>query len=194
MSGGKRLEREMRKICFLDIEATGLEAESAFIVGFGLMDEKGEWKHRFASSVPSGEKELLSELMRELENYDLIITWYGEKFDLPMIYSRCLKHGLNPSSLLRKRHLDLHKIVSSYLKLSKNSLDNVCKFFDIKKEVTVTGADMPPYYMKALSGDKDALKLIEDHCKDDLNGLRQVYGKIRSFVDAVLEVEREASD
>lgn len=178
------------KIAFLDIESTSLTAESGFIVGFGLMFEDGTWIHEFLKgSVVEGEKEILMKLLEATANIDIIITWYGEGFDIPMVISRCLVHRIDPSALLLKEHIDLCAYAKRILRLGDYSLDSVAKFFNIPKKVELKGRDMPPIYMKAISGDKEALKLIEEHCYDDLNALRKIYEVMRKVVTTLREKE-----
>ncbi len=172
------------KIAFLDIESTSLTADSGFIVGFGLMFEDGNWIHKFLKgSIIEGEKEVLMELIKAVRNIDLIVTWFGEGFDIPMIVSRCLIHGLDPSIILEKEHIDLCQIAKKILRLTDYSLDSVAKFFGIPKKIELKGRDMPPIYMKAISGDVESLKLIEEHCYDDLNALRQIYKVMEKVVN-----------
>ncbi|MEM2906199.1 MAG: ribonuclease H-like domain-containing protein [Candidatus Bathyarchaeia archaeon] len=167
------------------MESTGLDAESSFIVGFGLMSLYGRFSHSFAKgTVAEGEARIIRALLRRLRPYDTVVTWYGAGFDFPLLISRALKADLDPSSLLEKRHIDLWRYAKSLLKLQHYDLDNVCKFFGVPKRVELKGYDMPPLYMRALTHDKDAMKLILEHCRDDLEGLRQVFLKMRRVVEA----------
>ncbi|MCS7363995.1 MAG: ribonuclease H-like domain-containing protein [archaeon GB-1867-035] len=179
------------KIAFLDIESTSLTAESGFIVGFGLMFEDGSWIHEFLKgSVIKGEKEILSKLLDSVSDIDTIVTWYGEGFDIPMIISRCLVHNLDPSIILLKEHIDLCAYAKKVLRLGDYSLDSVAKFFNIPKKIELKGRDMPPIYMEAISGDREALKLIEEHCYDDLNALRKIYEIMKKIVTTLKEKEK----
>jgi len=176
---------ELGRIVFLDVESTGLDAESSFIVGFGLMDLDGDFRHFFAKgTVAESETRMIRALLKHLERYDTIVTWYGAGFDFPLLISRALRAGLDASPLLTKRHLDLWQYAKSLLKLQHYDLDNVCKFFGIPKRVELKGYDMPPLYMRALTHEKEAMKMNVEHCKDDLEGLRQVFVKMRKVVEA----------
>ncbi len=177
------------KLSFLDIEATSLTADSGFIVGFGLMFEDGEWIHEFLEgTVIEGEKQLLKKLLTNIEEVDIIVTWYGDGFDIPMIVSRSLLHGLDPTNILMKEHIDLCIYAKKLLKLSDYSLDSVARFFNIPKKIELKGKDMPPIYMKAISGEREALKLIKEHCYDDLNALRLIY-KIMARTVSILRAK-----
>jgi uncharacterized protein YprB with RNaseH-like and TPR domain len=62
----------------------------------------------------------------------------------------------------------------------------------IPKKVELKGRDMPPYYMKAIAGDQEAIKLIIEHCYDDLQALKKIYDKMRKIVDAVKSIKLES--
>lgn len=176
---------ELGRIVFLDVESTGLDAESSFIVGFGLMGLDGRFSHSFAKgSVAEGEAKIIRTLLKRLGQYDTVVTWYGAGFDFPLLISRALKADIDPSPLLEKRHIDLWRYAKSLLRLQRYDLDNVCKFLGIQKRVELKGYDMPPLYMRALTHDREAMKLILEHCQDDLEGLRQVFAKMRKVVEA----------
>ncbi|RLF10474.1 MAG: hypothetical protein DRJ98_06005 [Thermoprotei archaeon] len=173
------------KVLFLDVESTGLEAESSFVVGVGIMFEDGSWNHLFASSI-NDEAKILSDTISTVSGFDTVVTWNGLGFDIPILIARALKNGLDPSPLLTPRHIDLFRIFRELVRLGRYSLDDVSKFLDIPKKVQIKGSDMPPLYLKALSGDQEAMRVIEEHCYDDLQALREIFFKSRRLVEAYI--------
>ncbi|MCS7374300.1 MAG: ribonuclease H-like domain-containing protein [archaeon GB-1845-036] len=172
------------KILFLDVESTSLTAESGFIVGAGIMDENGKWIHEFVDdNIAENEGKILRRILERISEADTIITWYGENFDIPMIISRSLVNGIDPKIILEKRHIDLYKYARRLLRLNDYSLDRVAKFFGISKRSELKGSDMPPLYMRAISGDGEALKKIMEHCYDDLKALREIFIFMRSMIE-----------
>lgn len=181
---------KMPKTAFLDIESTSLSADSGFIVGVGIMFEDGSWIHEFLKgSIIEGERELIEKVMDRLNDVDRIVTWNGLNFDIPMLISRALIHNINPTPLIEKEHIDLYKYAKKILKLSEYSLDAVAKYMNIQKKVELKGRDMPPYYMKAISGDLNALNLIIEHCYDDLQALKKIYEKMKEVVEVIRKKE-----
>lgn len=182
----------MSKTIFLDIESTSLTADSGFIVGIGIMWEDGTWSHEFLKgSVMEGERELIKNVMRKISDIERIVTWNGASFDYPMLIARAIVNDIDPTPILRKEHIDLYQYAKKILKLSEYSLDAVAKYMKIPKNIELKGRDMPPYYMKAISGDSEAMKLIVEHCYDDLQALRKIYEKIKNMVDIIREKEKE---
>ena len=109
----------MRKIAFLDVESTSLTADSGFIVGAGILWEDDEWEHIFVKkNIVKEERIILEKILERLDKAETIITWYGENFDYPMIISRSLVNGLNPTKMLTKRHIDLYTTCKKLLRLS----------------------------------------------------------------------------
>src|SRR2546425_8990135 len=105
------------RVVILDIETTSLEADAGVLVGAGLMSDAGRGEYLEARRT-SEEKSLLSKLSKRLESYDAIVTWNGRSFDIPVLTSRLMKHGIDPRPLLRKPHIDLADVVKSRLRLT----------------------------------------------------------------------------
>jgi uncharacterized protein YprB with RNaseH-like and TPR domain len=183
---------EKGRVAFLDIESTSLTADSGFIVGIGIMWDDEKWSHEFLKgSVIEGEAELIRKSINELSNATTIVTWNGLAFDIPMLIARAIIHNIDPTPIILKEHIDLYRYAKKLLKLSEYSLDAVAKYMGIPKKVELKGRDMPPYYMKAIAGDQEAMKLIIEHCYDDLQALKKIYDKMRKIVDAVKSIELE---
>jgi len=175
------------RVLFMDVESTGLEAESSFVVGVGFMYEDGSWRHLFAASL-SDEARVVREAVEEASRFDTVVTWNGLSFDVPMLVARALVNNVDPSPLLKPRHVDLLRLFRDYVRLGRYGLDDVAKFLGIPKKVQLKGSDMPPLYLRALSGDRGSLKVIEEHCYDDLQALREVFNRSRSLVEAYVEL------
>jgi uncharacterized protein YprB with RNaseH-like and TPR domain len=169
---------EKGRVAFLDIESTSLTADSGFIVGIGIMWDDEKWSHEFLKGSV-------------IEGATTIVTWNGLTFDIPMLIARAIIHNIDPTPIILKEHIDLYRYAKKLLKLSEYSLDAVAKYMGIPKKVELKGRDMPPYYMKAIAGDQEAMKLIIEHCYDDLQALKKIYDKMRKIVDAVKSVELE---
>ncbi len=169
------------RIVILDLESSSLEADAGIVVGAGLMTEAG--RAEYLEARKSGEeKRLVSRLLGRLEGYDLIVTWSGNGFDVPFLTTRLLKHGLDPRPFLAKRRLDLNLVVKSNLRLTFTYLDHVCEFFGIKRENSLMGMDVPLLFLKAMEGDRSALKRIKMHCLDDLRATRLVFLRLKPLL------------
>ena len=180
----------MNAVCF-DIESTNLYADTATIIGYGLLHLNGKFQCAFVKENPEeGEKQLINQCIRQLSSFSHVVTFNGSGFDFPMLISRALKHGIDLSPILNVSYIDLWLVVKDNLLLTRNSLDNVAKFFGIEKKTELSGKDVPNLYVKAMQGDRKALRKIKQHLKDDLQATLQLYLKLTPLItpDYVLPV------
>mgnify|MGYP001562811409 CR=1 FL=1 len=76
------------------------------------------------------DKSLLEQIWKLLDEADIVITHYGKKFDVPKLYARFIKHGMNPPSSFR--HIDTKQIASSKFAFTSNKLEYLAKFLGVK--------------------------------------------------------------
>ncbi len=174
-----------RKIVIMDLESSSLEADAGIIIGAGLMPVLGRSEY-FEARKTSQEKILLTNLLKRLEKYDVIVTWAGNGFDVPFLTTRLLKHGLNPRVFLAKTCLDLNEVVKRHLRLTFTYLDHVCEFFNIERRNVLMGLDVPFLYVKAMEGDRSALRRIREHCIDDLRVTRELFLRLKPLLSREL--------
>ena len=97
-----------RRVLYLDTETTGLGGSGtvAFLVGVGnLTDEGFEVRQYLMRDYPE-EPLLLKELAGELGQFDVLCTFNGATFDLPLLETRFLMNRMDKSCLALP-HLDL---------------------------------------------------------------------------------------
>jgi uncharacterized protein YprB with RNaseH-like and TPR domain len=136
---------------------------------------------RFAESLED-EKEVLNWLKKELEGCDLIVTWYGSKFDIPFVVTRAIVNGIDLSKLLKIPSLDVCEFCKKNLLFSKNNLSDISKVLGIPKDREIEGKDVLKLYLKAIRGDKKAKEEIVKHCLDDLEALEKVFKKLEPYL------------
>jgi uncharacterized protein len=98
MSG--RADDDSRLLCF-DLETTGLSGGAgtyAFLVGFGFFDDDGFHTRQFFLRGYGEERALLhaveDELSRAAARTDVLVTYNGRSFDIPLIETRYHVHRL----------------------------------------------------------------------------------------------------
>lgn len=164
-----------RKICFLDIETTGLSRKFNQIYLIGLVylnDKDGGWylSQFFANNIDE-EGQLLEQLNKVILNFDLLITYNGDSFDIPFIKYRSNFHNVvdrisNIDSFDIYRNIRSH---SSYLPFKDFKLKTIEESLNIYREDKHTGKDCINLYYKYLdSGDTILKKKILKHNFDDL--------------------------
>ncbi|MEM5766360.1 MAG: ribonuclease H-like domain-containing protein [Candidatus Aenigmatarchaeota archaeon] len=166
---------------FLDIETTNTKADIGQIVAIGIIKENKK-EVKFVESLED-EKEALKWLKKELEDCELVITWYGSCFDIPFIITRAIINGEDLSRLLEIPSLDLWEFCRNNLSFSKNSLQEISKSLRIPKNREIEGRDVLRLYLKAVHGDKKAKEEIVSHCLDDLEVLKEIFKKFESYLN-----------
>ena len=97
-----------RRILYLDTETTGLGGSGtvAFLVGMGYLTDTGFEVHQFLMRDYDEEPYLLRHVEAGLNRFDMICTFNGAAFDLPLLESRFLMNRMR-RECLEKPHLDL---------------------------------------------------------------------------------------
>ena len=116
--------------------------------GYGQGLNKVFWLGNFGT--PGDEVSIIKEFLRmhEDENPDLV-SFNGRGFDLPVIEHRCMRFGIECSSLynwnLRYRfkndgHLDLQDVLSNYGSSGRSKLAHICAALGIPGKMDVDGS------------------------------------------------------
>lgn len=168
-----------------DLETSSLNADYGIILcaGFKLV---GEGKPTILSisdypgyeKNPADDKQLCKDLSERLLESDAWLTWFGTYFDVPFINSRLLYHKL-PTLPGNFAHVDGWKTAKNRLKLRNNRLVTVQDFLGLPTE---KDAVKGPIWVKAISGNRQALKYVENHCRKDVLVLEEAYNRLRPLI------------
>lgn len=172
------------KICFWDLETSNLNANFGFLLSFGWKFQ-GEKKAQVISIAdyplykkdPTNDKMLIKDAADILRESDIIVGHYSSRFDYPFIQTRLLYHGLEPLPPIP--HIDTWRVARYGMKLNSNRLDTLARFLEVENQKTAVAG---PHWVKAMAGDKKALRYIIEHNRLDVLVLEQVYNKIRALI------------
>lgn len=175
------------RVGFLDIETTGLGADfghilcacikpsvKSSILTLRLDDYKGYHKDLCNDLL------LVKDIRAAMDEYDVLVTWNGDNFDLPFIDTRLVVHGEKRAPLVHS--IDLLPICRKKLRLNSNRLDSVAVALGLVHEKTKL---QPQIWQRASHGSKVDLDYIVDHCKADVLVLEETFNRFRGFIDAV---------
>lgn len=173
--------KELR-LGYLDIETSNLKASIGIILSWAIKprdsnDVRGAIieKQDILDGVYDGK--IVERLVEEMNNYDLLFTYFGTRFDIPFIRTRCLEHNVRFPVYRELSHKDLYYMVRSKLKLHNNKLATVCQFLGIKGKTPVE----PKLWREAMYGDKKALKKVYKHNVGDVKILERMHKKIEAY-------------
>src|SRR5580692_7909836 len=91
LSGGTILRSHPKRWAFLDTETTGLAGGAgtyAFLIGVGSIDEEGFRVRQFFMRDFADEPSLLARLAEYLAGFDVLITYNGKTYDVPLLETR----------------------------------------------------------------------------------------------------------
>lgn len=163
---------------YLDIEASQLTGSFGILYSWAIKPAgKPVRSAVLANHSLAAEKRLLKSLLKELEDYDLIYTWYGAKFDIPFIRTRCLHHGLDFPGYGSLIHKDLYYVARFKLKMHSNRLAAVAEFLGIQGKTPLD----PEVWVKASFGNRRAFRYILKHNEADVQVLEAVHRKLEAF-------------
>jgi uncharacterized protein len=175
---------------FIDLETTGLSGGAgtvAFLVGCGYFDVGAFQVRQFLLTSYASERALLSALTEFFGGTDLIVTYNGKTFDVPVMETRWSFHRLPmPDFSQDVPHFDmLHP--ARRLWSSRNfgaAVAAGCRLTTLEKEVLgfrrigdVPGFEIPARYFQFLrTGDPRPLEPVLEHNRLDLVSLAAVTG------------------
>lgn len=101
------------KVVVADIETTGLSPKkSAVILGGAVFAEKdGRKAVQFFADTTDDEPELLKRYVDVLSQADVVVTFNGQRFDLPFLRTRMERRGMDTSALERLYSMDIYRIL-----------------------------------------------------------------------------------
>ena len=165
------------RILYLDTETTGLAGGAgtvAFEVGLGRLTADGFAITQLVMRDYPEERFLLREVQQALADCDVICTFNGRSFDLPLLRDRFLMNRLSPACL-EKPHIDLLHIARRVFKLrlrrcNLGSLEE--QVLGIPREGDLPGSEVPQRYFDYLkTGDFRLLEDVLRHNGQDIASL-----------------------
>ena len=85
--------KNMRCTVF-DIETTGLSPTRDMIISASFIDPDGSGLRQYFTDDPRTEYFTVSRILEELADCDAVITFNGNSFDLPFVYSKARKYKI----------------------------------------------------------------------------------------------------
>jgi len=164
------------KVCYLDIETTGLSSTPIFLVGLMYQREDKMVVDQLFARDYSEEEAVLDFLASLLGDFELIVTFNGESFDVPFINERMSYHRI--PFRVEMRHIDLlhisRAIVGSIL--PNHKLQTLERHLIGRKRIgDIPGYDIPDAYHNFVrTGDASQIETILHHNRLDLITMLQL--------------------
>jgi DNA polymerase elongation subunit (family B) len=131
------------------------------------------------------DRSLAVEWRDALQEYDIIVTWNGIKFDIPFLNTRLGRWGEKELSG-GVRHKDLMYTARYKLRLASASLDNVATFLNLHEKYGVKKTRMEPErWTMALGGHLPSFRYILHHCELDVRVLAGAWQETKHLVTEI---------
>ena len=170
------------KIGFLDIETTNLKADFGIILCYAIADDLSDDVYSRVITKKDLrtclDAKVILQCIKDMRQFDRIVTYYGTKFDIPFLRTRAISLGLDFPEYGEIIHNDLYYTVRNKLNISSNRLENACRTVFGVTEKTRIDAD---HWIKALMGDEDALAYIHDHNVKDVQETKRLYHRMETY-------------
>jgi uncharacterized protein YprB with RNaseH-like and TPR domain len=168
---------------YFDIESTDLNAEFGILLTWAFKQRGQEVQSDYLRRrTLTEEKRILKTLLPVLSSVDTVFTWYGTGFDLPMLRSRCMEHGLEYPTYMDLKHVDLYYVGRSKLQMKSNRLQRVAEFLGFEGKTSVE----PKIWKQAMWGSpkafRQALEWILEHNRVDVEVLEKVHERLEPYM------------
>lgn len=134
---------------------------------------RGEW---FIADERKGRKALLQPLHDLLNEADAVVTYNGDKFDLPKINGEFVANGMDPVRPVPS--IDLYR-TAKQLGYQSNKLMFVSQHLGIGQKVETGGFKL---WRDVLAGDEAAWARMLRYNKHDVALLQTLYTKLRPYI------------
>lgn len=178
-------QSETGRTVFIDLETTGISGGAgtvAFLVGCGYFDLGAFQVRQFLLTSYSAERALLAAAAELFADADLIVTYNGKTFDLPVMATRWAFHRMR-ASLDEVPHFDmLHPARRLWRSRSLHADDGGCRLTTLERMLLnmrriddVDGFEIPGRFFQFLrTADPRPLEPVLEHNRLDLVSLAAV--------------------
>lgn len=185
-----------KRICFFDIETTGLSRHKSmiYLIGLCYYENNTCYSTLYFNDDGLSEHLLLSSLNEYIKDFDIVITFNGDSFDIPFVIERSKINHLSLSfdNIASVDMFKLAKKYKKYLNLPNLKQKTIELFMGINREDIYDGGKLINVYMDYLNTHSDELyELLILHNYEDILGmvkLCEIFAYFDMF-DAVAEYE-----
>lgn len=166
-------------IGYFDIETT-FSMQPLFLYG-AIADGWGNVQQFRKGPDITDDRALTEAYARALEKYDILVSWNGKLFDVPVLQGRLAYHGLRELNL--KMHIDLmYYATGQFARIGRKSLQSVSEYFEVANQKTPLKVRQ---WDGAMAGKPENYENIVTHCDADVLVLRDVFPVLKRFIRTI---------
>lgn len=171
-----------------DIESTGLTGDfscilCAVVKPYGSRGKEQVFKIDLDKrDMLEAEKDLLLEFLPVLTSFDGLAGYYSTRFDMPLIRTRCMFHGIPAPKKIK--HFDAYFTIRRTVNPTTRRMDRINEINRLTDESLPEKSKLG---VKEWTGatfrrDKESLDYIVEHCVKDVQVLESIIDKYIDFV------------
>jgi len=131
---------------------------------------------------PYIDKQVVAEFSKIYNLADYVVAHYGDRHDTPMLHTRLLFNDLPP--LKHVQTIDTYKLIKKHFKLNTNKLDHIAFNLGIGSKHSMNAQN----WVAIAEGDIDAVKVMADYNKNDVDILEGMFERILPYVQTKINV------
>lgn len=165
-----------RNPLIFDIETTGFSKEHAIIYMIGCIYKKNDFYEycNILAHTPEEEREIINYFFDLIKNFDCIIHFNGNNFDIPFLLERAKMHKLN-YSINHIESVDIYQLLRPFrkhLNLPNLRLDTIQEALGYNRQDIFTGGELiQVYYNYTISPQSSDYDILLLHNKEDVEGM-----------------------
>jgi uncharacterized protein YprB with RNaseH-like and TPR domain len=184
------VKRDPESFVFLDTETSGLAGGTgtyAFLIGVGRFTADGFLLSQFFMRDPYEEPAQLAALQSALTDCEVLVTYNGKSFDVPLLNSRFVVNG-EPPPLNSYTHIDLLHIARRIWRdrLESRTLGSIeANILELPRtEEDIPGWMVPTIYFDYIrSGDARPITNVLYHNAMDIISLASLLNRVSTMLD-----------
>jgi uncharacterized protein YprB with RNaseH-like and TPR domain len=163
-------------IGYFDIEST-FSTQPIMLYG-AIADAWGNVQQFRKGSDITNDRDLVVAYRDALEQFDVLVSWNGKLFDVPVINGRL---GYHREQFIRAHmHIDLmYYATGQFMRMGRKSLQSVSEYFEVANQKTPLRVRQ---WDAAMAGKPEAYEKIVEHCDADVLVLRDVFPNLKRHV------------
>ncbi len=163
-------------VCVFDIESSGTKGDYNNVLVVSIKPLRKE-PVTFAVNPdrPGWDKQVVKQARDMLHNFQVWVSYYGKGFDVPMLQSRLLVHGLSP--LQKQLHIDLYWHIRAHTLTARRSMAHISSWLETQNQKltlspTVWNLDNP----------ERSIRELKRRCEADCAELEDLYHRTKHLI------------
>lgn len=132
----------------------------------------------FASRQHTDAPTMLSGIHKLLDAADVVIHYFGSKFDIPTLNKEFVKYHFGPPSPYKQ--VDLKLVAGRAFRFESNKLDYVAQFLGLGAKVKHRGFQL---WVRCMHGDPEAWAEMETYNRGDVTLLEKLYVRLLPWIE-----------